>query len=308
MTKPHTLVLKPMYALLLVIAVTGPIGGDGFSGTAFADGPPSEIDETAVLLDQVPKVLRLYNEDTEYPLLHLDADQLQELGRRKVVILTKKLPLPGREEEDLKYRSMAYRIVDHPIDAVWLAAMAPDLSEGGSVTEVELYKGDHGERRLFGRIALPWPIADRQWVIDVAVDTMAAHRTAGQIWMAYWNLTEDGRELGRATMADGNVPGYEEDDFEKAVYLPANTGAWTLMALDDEHTLLGYQVTLIMGGWIPEALGLRFGRGQLKKLLHTVAADVPTQVREYDPGRYVIPDGFGRPMDRRVAAVSSEIR
>ncbi|MEZ4650728.1 MAG: hypothetical protein R3E97_18490 [Candidatus Eisenbacteria bacterium] len=262
-----------------------------------------DVDDDAKTIQAVQNAMLRYNQGAEhFPLPFLESQDLDLLANGEVVVLTKKLPMPGDGEEDLRYRSIALRVVDEPREVVWLSALSPDLTEDGPVIEVPLSDPAKREYRVYQRITLPWPIKDRQWVIDVDVDVEASSRTGGLAWVQWWTLARDGEDAAREALEKGIVPGLGGDDFGSAVYLPANTGAWIVMELSDGRTLLAYELTLLMGGWIPDALGRRFARAQLEGLLDEVAEFAPERAETYDPSRRVIFDGWGNPVEPRRSA------
>ena len=271
------------------VPVDPPVGADVGAGASVTSAETIQMVQAAMLR---------YNQSAEtFPLPFLDSDDLVDLAEGEVVIHMKRLPFPGGGEEDLEYRSIALRVVDEPREEVWLSALSPDLTDEGPVEEVPLTDVTKREYRVYQRITLPWPVKDRQWVIDVDVDTAVAERTEGMAWVQWWNLAPDGEAAAREALRDGLVPGLDGGDYDSAVYLPANMGAWIVMRLSDGQTLLAYELTLLMGGWIPDALGRRFARAQLEGLLDEVAESAPERARRYDARRRVIFDGWGNAIE-----------
>jgi len=67
---------------------------------------------------------------------------------------------------------------------------------------------------LFQHLDLPWPLSDRQWVIELRNNEPLWRSTGGAAWERYWTLAD----AGLAT--DPNPEG---------VWLPACEGAWLLV-------------------------------------------------------------------------------
>ncbi len=70
-----------------------------------------------------------------------------------------------------------------------------------------------------------------------------------------------------------------------------------MLDLGPEGTLVAYQLTLVLGGWVPEALASHFAMSELESLLKTVDRNVARVVEVYDPEEYEIEDGDGVPID-----------
>jgi hypothetical protein len=85
---------------------------------------------------------------------------------------------------------------------------------------------------LFQHLDLPWPLSDRQWVIELRNNEPLWRSTGGAAWERYWTLAD------AALAIDPNPEG---------VWLPACEGAWLLV---DTHpgTLVVYQARTEIGG------------------------------------------------------------
>ncbi len=216
-----------------------------------------------------------YNALSKTPLPPLSDEQSEELLARKVVKQkwnTEVTGADGEEVEDMQIRGVGYRIVDSPKLETWLAALDPHTLFPGRVKEYRVMDGGGGSNQLYQHMSLPWPIRDRNWVIDTWLDSDLAARSDDGIWQQAWLLSENGREIAFEVVRGGRVAGLDEDAAEKAVYLPANEGSWVVAQLDDDTTLLVYQLTIVVGGWIPESLGMKLAMRELDDTLNKVAA------------------------------------
>jgi hypothetical protein len=89
------------------------------------------------------------------------------------------------------------------------------------------------------------------------------------------------------------VEGIDLEESRGSRLLDENVGAWSICSLGDNLTLVGYQLTIVMGGWVPDRLTARFAKNALEELMLNVeqgAREVPEHyVEDHEP----ILDGFG---------------
>lgn len=228
-----------------------------------------------------------YNALSKTPLPPLSDEHGEELLAREVVKQkwnTEVAVADGEADKDMRIRGVGYRIVDSPRLETWLAALDPHTLFPGRVKEYRVVDGGGGSNQLYQHMSLPWPIRDRNWVIDTWLDSDLAARSADRIWQQAWLLSENGREIASEVVRGGKVAGLDEDAAEKAVYLPANEGSWVVAQLDDDTTLLVYQLTIVVGGWIPESLGMKLAMRELDDTLNKVAAAAAGMQSHYVAG------------------------
>lgn len=245
--------------------------------------------------DLVPTALEVYNERAEDPLPFLTPEQVADLVRGDVVRVRRKDP---RQGDDGPERVTGYMLLHHPRRAVWLAALDPDFPSNSMLTETRLMQDDSGMSMWYQHLSLPWPIADRHWVVTLQKDLEMAESTDGFIWVHEWDLSENGEQLARETVAAGKAGDLTPKSTEKAIYLPTNHGAWILFSLDTDLTLLAYRVTTVVGGGIPDSWITTFAMTQLEGLIREVDELAKTSEADYDPVATPIYDGFGRLMER----------
>ncbi|HMB67653.1 MAG TPA: hypothetical protein VKU85_00025, partial [bacterium] len=236
-----------------------------------------------------------YNDLTELPLPDLDDDQVDDLLRGEVVRLRWKQPVPGAEAEaedgedpKERHRVVAVYLIQKPMQDVWLAAMDPHTKASDKVTEFRIGpEADGRDPRWYQFMDLPWPVENRHWAIDIHRNRELATATGNRIWEASWSLVPEGRDLALRMAKAGETKPISRGDIESAVYLEANVGAWAMFALSSDLTLLTYQVTVVLGGLLPEGLTARFAMSELEDLCHTIAdtaADYPEHYdAEHDP-------------------------
>ena len=101
-------------------------------------------------------------------------------------------------------------------------------------------------------------------------------------WEHPWRLNPDGVSVARPLVARGEVDGLDLDTFDAALYTPVNHGALVFIALPDDHSLMAYDVTSVIGGSIPARLVAEFVRAGMERNLRSVEE----RAREVIPGHY----------------------
>jgi hypothetical protein len=118
------------------------------------------------------------------------------------------------------------------------------------------------EKLLYQRIDLPWPIADRQWVIAIRNNAALWEATGGTVWERTWSLS--------ATRGATN-------ESANAVWISVNDGGW-LLADAAGGTLLAYHVRSVVDGNIPDEVAAQWAFATLESMLTDIverAAAVP---------------------------------
>lgn len=271
------------------------------AGSARADR-----DEGTRYAGEVADLIRVetarYNGLTELPLPDLDDKQMAELLRGEVVRLRWKQPVPGAEGKDgeepkERHRVVAMYLVQRPLTDVWLAAMDPHTKASEKVTELRITtEADTTDPRWYQFMDLPWPVQNRHWTIDIHRNRELARVTGNRVWEASWSLVPEGRELALEMAKAGETRPISRGDVESAVYLEANVGAWGMFALSSDLTLLTYQVTVVLGGMLPEGLTARFAMSELEDLCHTIEKTTKKYPDHYDEEHEPILGGDGLPI------------
>jgi hypothetical protein len=141
-------------------------------------------------------------------------------------------------------------------------------------------------------------VRDRHWVIRIEKGIEIAEATDNLVWEQTWRLVEGGPEIALDVVNRGLAPGLDAGDARGARYLPANRGAWTVFDLGEEWSLVAYRLTFVLGGWIPDALAVRFAMSELEGALRTIAENASIMPSVYDPEKFTIWGGDGRPIER----------
>lgn len=236
--------------------------------------------------------VEVYNEHASDPLPFLSSRQVDDLLSGRVVRIRRR-DVDGPEDRRAE-RVTGYALYELPRRRVWLAALDPAFRATDLLTEVRLRRDGDGGSLWYQHVDLPWPIADRHWVIELEKGLEVAERTEGFVWEQRWRLAADGPAIARRTLAEGRAAGLDERAMDEAVYLPLNLGSWTLFALTDELTLLAYRVSTVVGGNIPDGWIATFAMAQLEGLLRGVGRHALEVESSYDPAVEPIHGGDGR--------------
>ena len=210
------------------------------------------------------------------------------------------------------------RVIDAPRILVWLSALGGnsdyraarrenDKAAGRSarpsksrVTHSMLSMFDDGSYTRYQHVNMPWPVRDRHWVIYCEKNVAVAAKTDDRVWEHTWALEPDGLELVAAAHAETPIDGLTGKMLERSIYLPSNQGAWIMIDLGDNRTLLLAYMEVELGGTFPAGLVRRFTQKQLKsglEMFEGLARRVADEYDELPP----IHDGNGAFISRTAA-------
>jgi len=256
-----------------VLAAFGLILAAAGVAPAREDVPVVVVPEAArtALDETIRAAFARYDSVSAFPLPALDPEQTADLLDGGVVRFREKRVLSGEgEDERTRQRVLAFRLVGTPRVDAWIGALDPDLLIVDRVTEIRLGEGEDGAT-WYQFMDLPWPVKNRHWVIRIREAAEVAAATDGEVWESHWKLVHGGEASARTLAAAGGTAPKTLDDVRGARYLEENDGAWAFFALDEELTLVAYNLTIVLGGWIPEGLAARFAMRELESLLDRVA-------------------------------------
>lgn len=178
-------------------------------------------------------------------------------------------------------------ILDITREEAWLSLTDDRLSaEVESLTEVALSGTWASQKRLYGRLDLPWPFLDRHWVIDLKNN--AALARASGAWERSWTVANSALPQARDRT--------DAAAFDAAELVPVNDGAWLLIPLDDVSTLGIYQARVSMGGSIPSGAVDTYTRSSLDGLFSGVERNAANVRSRYTSGCAAQPGADGRPI------------
>ena len=137
-------------------------------------------------------------------------------------------------------------------EAVWVAII-DDIHDTmvRALTEKRLGQNEQGQKLLYQHLSLPWPVADRQWVIKIWNNTPLATATNNGVWERPWDLADSG-------LMDQSDP--------TAVWVPMTNGSWFLMPAAG-GTLVIYTARTHIGGAIPEELVTQWALATLDEMI-----------------------------------------
>lgn len=266
--------------VLFVVQASLAPGVPGAS-TPTGDGPSG-------LATRIQEALAEFGAGARFPLPPLGDRRVHQLLRGEVVRM-RDVP----EDPERPQRVIGLRIADLPRDQVWVGYRDPHFVLDEEVAERRL--GPPGPReRWYGFLDLPWPFADRQWVVEVEDNVALAEATGNRAWERTWTLAADGPRAVAAAVADGGVPGVTPDMAARAIYTPVNHGAWLAISLPGGRCLLGYHVTSVVGGGIPDRLVADFALARLRSVLGGIVARGHRAPGHYGAGHAPVLGGDGR--------------
>jgi hypothetical protein len=252
--------------------------------------------EDAELRDLVQGAIELYNEHARDPLPRFTSEQFEDLLDHEVVKVRRKEARAGDPTGQRHHRVVGFILVDQPRVNVWIAVMDSDLWSESRYHGVRIWSDDRGRATMYQHVDLPWPLADRHWVIDLDKGWDVTAASDGLIWEHLWELAPEGERVARDVVGEGKVPGLTLEDIEDAVYLPSNHGAWIVISLAPQRSLLVYHVSADMGGSIPESWVATAAMAHLESLLGR-AAEISALVPDHYQGDHApILSGTGEPI------------
>lgn len=245
------------------------------------------LGEAAALSSSIQR----FNALAKEPLPSLDEDQLRALFRGEVVGIY-------REPRDGAHGGATGLLLSRqPRDRLWLGIRDPHVDSPDSLIEFRLARGEPpGEEHWYQLLRLPWPFGNRHWVVSTHNNVTLATASEGQCWERYWGLAVDGEARCLEAVRRGEVPGVCADDVAEAIYTPANHGGWALIVQPSGRTLLGFQVTTVAGGFIPDHLVARYAVLRMDDVLRGIeqaAADIHSH---YTEGHDPLLGGDGQPL------------
>ena len=108
-------------------------------------------------------------------------------------------------------------------------------------------------------------------------------------------MHERGPDMMWTAHDDGLIPRLSSKRLQKSIYLPANRGAWILLDLGPERTLVAAYFEADLGGTFPAGLVRSFTKRQFKSGLKKIAG-MAAAVHEVYDGEPAIYDGFAQPI------------
>ena len=152
-------------------------------------------------------------------------------------------------------------VLDHPVETVWTVVNSETRMAGElPVSEAHVLSGQSGAapRQVFEFLPLPL-LADRWWVVDVTHNAALYDATDGRVWEQVW--TDATHTTAQAMLPPSSADG---------IPVAWTQGAWLLVSLPNDRTLLEYYVWTDPGGSIPAGPATRFAAGAVRDTLRAV--------------------------------------
>ncbi len=223
--------------------------------------------------DSVRAMLVRYNDQPHASLtLPLpDDDQLARLSAGDVISFRERIETASG---DTVYRVVALAELPTSRLAVWVATLGSVETNASRLLEVKLGEHASGSSIWYQYVNLPWPIADRHWTIRSRARTAVAAST-GVWWEHGWSLMADGKRIARDHIETAPRLGISQRQFDRAVYLPTNTGGWLMAPLSPDATLVAVHATAELGGGLPDGWVARYVSRQLTKQMRKMRERAP---------------------------------
>lgn len=239
---------------------------------------------------RVRGALLAFNAHARFALPALSDAQVGRLLEGKVVKIREVT------DSDAPQRAIGLIRTDVPKEHLWLSARDVHFTAVDELIEVQLTPDGEWPAVWYQLLDMPRPFSDRHWVVDVTDTHTLAAATEGRAWEHGWVLRSGGPALAVEAVIGGRVPGVDAERIEDAIYTPVNHGAWLVIDLGDGTTVLGYHVTSVIGGRIPDKLVADYTLLTLGKLLKGVVERAPEVVAHYAEGHAPIEGGDGVPV------------
>lgn len=239
--------------------------------------------------------LEAFNRQARNPLPQLQPQQLQRLTAGEPVRMRHKQPEPG-----VPQRAIALQWVELPRDDLWVAIQDPHFAGLGNTLELRLTAEGEKPTMWFGFLDLPWPLKDRQWVVEVWDHLPGEGDPDLDAWEHGWHLARQGWPLAQRAIRQGKVEGLSVERSSKAILTPLNHGAWVMIAMDDASTLLAFHASFEIGGSVPDRLVVSNTLRSLERLLEGVVERAKTRVPKHYVGDHTVLLGVdGQPIPPR---------
>jgi hypothetical protein len=170
-----------------------------------------------------------------------------------------------------------------PIDRnhIWIAIL-DDTHDNllSTLTETRLGPSENGHKLLYQHLDLPWPVHNRQLVVEIQNNAAIAAATTGGLWERSWDLAE---------------PSLMSKPDPDAVWIPLATGSWLLFPVKT-GTVVVYHARSTIGGRIPDEMVTRWAMATLDELMDHIADRARTIEEHYTGDHEVLLGGDNLPI------------
>ena len=170
-----------------------------------------------------------------------------------------------------------------PVDRklIWVAII-DDIHDQlvSSLTEKRLGLSEQGHKLLYQHLDLPWPVQDRQLVVQIQNNPSIAATTQGRLWERSWDLAD---------------PDRMKDPDPSAVWVPMTNGAWLLFPVQD-GTVVVYHARTTIGGRVPDELVTRWAMLTVDEMMEHIVERAQQISKHYIAGHEIIVGGDENPI------------
>jgi hypothetical protein len=177
-----------------------------------------------------------------------------------------------RIREDGPDRAMGAMWVPIDRNQLWVAIL-DDAHDNllSALTETPLGPSENGHKLLYQHFDLPWPVHNRQLVVEIKNNAAIASATTGQLWERSWDL------------ADPNLMSAPDPT---AVWVPLATGSWLLYPVK-RGTVIVYHARSTIGGRIPDEVVTRWAMATLDEMMNHIS-DRARKIQDHYTGEHEI--------------------
>ncbi len=263
----------------------------GMLVSIFVSLPVSAEEPADLAPNEIRAALGIFNRHAEHEVPLLSGKQIQSLLAGEVVKIRQK---PGTVDDP--QTAVGYILIDESRESVWLAATDPHFIPLKNFVEYQISSDGTGNSSWYQHIDLPWPVADRHWIVNLKIGEGIHEGTKGRAWELVWTLQEGGEAAAKRLVHAGKVEGVTWKMASESIYVPVNRGSWVTIAMAGGRTLLVYHATTVVGGMIPDSFVVRFAMSALDELLYGVAERAAQMRAHYAANHEPWPGGDGKPL------------
>ena len=185
--------------------------------------------------------------------------QVNTLKQGKVVTIIER-------KTDKAGRAVGMILINTDIKTLWAAyrdALHFQLQESTTEYLLSVIKPD--TQIWYGYLDLPWPLTDRHWIVKTWNNYKLATKTNNACWEHPWQLMKEAESKVEEKLGDRKLPANLNPS--TAIYTPVNEGAFVLITIEPNKTLLVYHASTVIGGNIPSNLLPNFIASTFKGML-----------------------------------------
>ena len=211
------------------------------------------------LASEITTAIQQCNRSAYFSVPELKPAQEKTLKEGKVVTIIER-------KTDKAGRAIGMILINTDIKTLWAAyrdALHFQLQESTTEYLLSVIKPD--TQIWYGYLDLPWPLADRHWIIKTWNNYKLATKTNNACWEHPWQLMKEEENNVEAKLAGKKIPSNVKP--AEAIYTPVNEGAFLLVTIAPKKTLLVYHASTVVGGNVPSNLLPNFIASTFKGML-----------------------------------------